>query len=140
MSAVRGPDSTPQPPEQRRYAQVLVWGTRAGLVVVCFAFAAYVLGVLPAQVPLQDLPRLWSLPVGQYLQATGAAPGWQWLRQLQHGDMASLFGIALLASCSLPALLALVPSSLRRGDRLFAALCGLEVTVIVLAASGWFGH
>ena len=44
--------------------------------------------------------------------------------------------IALLASCSLPSLLSLVPLYLRAGDRAYAAICLAEVAVLLLAASG----
>jgi hypothetical protein len=122
--------------EQLRYARWLEWGTRAGLAILLLSFAAYLGGVVPSHVPRAHLPELWSLPVGQYLQRTGTPAGWGWLRLAGHGDMANLVGIALLASCSLPPLLALVPLHLRRGDRIYAALCLAEIAVLVLAASG----
>jgi hypothetical protein len=128
-----------QSAEQRRYAALLEWCTRIGLVVVVLAFAAYLLGIAPARVPPDRLAEVWSLPVEQYLQATGGTKGWGWIAELRRGDMAALAGIGLLAGCSVVALLALVPLFLRRGDRAFAALCLAEVAVIVLAASGWIG-
>ena len=48
--------------EQLRYARVLEWGARIGLLAAVLAFALYVAGVLPGRVPLEDLPALWSLP------------------------------------------------------------------------------
>jgi len=110
--------------------------------VVVLAFAAYVLGLLPAQVPAHRLAEVWSLPVEQYLQATGGAKGWGWVAELRRGDMAALAGIGLLAGASVLALVALVPLYVKRGDRIFAALCVAEAAVIVLAASGWLagGH
>jgi len=132
----------PQPLEQLRYATLLEWSTRFGLAVVLLAFGAYLLGLLPAQVPAHRLAEVWSLPVDQYLQATGGAKGWGWVAELRRGDMAALAGIGLLAGASVLALLALVPLYVKRGDRVFAALCLAEVAVIVLAASGWLagGH
>jgi hypothetical protein len=131
-----------QSTEQQGYAKLLEWCTRVGLAVTVLAFSAYAAGVLPAQVPVQRLAQLWTLPSAQYLQATGGAGGWSWLAQVHLADRATLVGIALLAGCSTVPLLALVPVYLRRGDRAFAALCLAEVAVIVLAASGWLstGH
>jgi hypothetical protein len=131
-----------QPAEQQRYAALLELLARIGLAVVVLGFAAYVLGLLPARVPVDRLSELWSLPLAQVLQATGGAKGWGWIAQLQHGDMVALAGIGLLAGCSTVALLAVLPLYLKRGDRIFVLLCLAEVGVIVLAASGWLtgGH
>ncbi len=131
-----------QPPEQVRYARLLEWGTRVGLVLLVISFAAYGLGWLPSLVPPERLPELWSQPVATYLQRSGMPSGWGWVTQLGHGDVLPLLGIAVLAACSLPALLALVPLYRARGDRAFVVLCLAEVAVVLLAASGWLsgGH
>lgn len=128
-----------QPPEQLRYARLLDWGAHLGIVVLVATFALYTLGVLAPRVPVEQLPSLWSLPLAEYLARSGAPTGWGWLAQLGHGDVAALLGIVILAGASVPCLLALLPLALRRGDRLFAALCLAEAAVIVLAASGWLG-
>ncbi len=127
---------TTQSTEQLRYAQLLDWGTRVGLVVLVASFAAYALGWLAPQVPLQRLPELWQLPVGAYLQQTQTPTGWGWLALVHKGDMAGLLGIAILAGCSVLCLLALVPLYRQRRDRAFVLLCLAEVAVVVLAASG----
>lgn len=126
-----------QPPEHLRYARLLDAGARLGMVVLVASFALYGLDWLPPQVPLDRLPELWSLPLGEYLAQTGVATGWGWLAKVAHGDVAGLLGIALLAGASVPCLLALLPLALGRGDRLLAAMCVLESSVIMLAASGW---
>lgn len=130
-------DKTPQQSaEQLRYAALLDWSTRIGLAVLVLSFAAYVLGLLPPHVPLDRLPALWSLPVGQYLQQTQSPTGWGWIALALRGDIAALSGIVILTGCSVLCLLALVPLLRRRGDRMFAWLCVAEAAVIALAASG----
>lgn len=132
-----GPASNPpQASEQLRYARVLDLASRAGLLLLVASFAAYVLGLLEAQVPVEQLPQLWGLPVDRFLQQSASPTGWGWLPLIGKGDMAGLGSVALLAGCSLACLLALVPLYLRRGDRVYALLCLAEVAVIVLAASG----
>ncbi|MFO1218363.1 MAG: hypothetical protein U1E89_08345 [Burkholderiaceae bacterium] len=125
-----------QPLEQLRYATLLERGTRLGLAVLVLSFAAYASGLLQPFVPLDRLPELWGLPVGQYLQQTHTPTGWGWIALVTHGDIAGLSGIVILTGCSVACLLALVPLYLRRGDKAFALLCVVEVAVIVLAASG----
>ena len=136
------PKAVSQPVEQLRYARLLDWGTRIGLVVLVLTFAAYMGGLTSPHVPLERLPELWGQPVGIYLQQTQAPQGWGWLALVRHSDVAGLVGIAILAGCSLLCLLALVPLYWRRGDKAFVALCLAEVAVVVLAASGWLtgGH
>ena len=131
-----------QAPEQLRYARLLEWGSRLGLVLLVGSFSAYVLGWLPALVSPERLPELWTLPVADFLQHSGKPAGWAWLAFAGHGDVMPLLGIAVLAACSVPALLALVPLYHARGDRAFVALCLAEVVVVLAAASGWLsgGH
>ncbi len=128
-----------QSAEQLRYARVLDWGTRTGLVVLVSSFAFYMLGLTTPHVAVQRLPELWSLPVAQYLQQTASPAGWGWLALVQRGDVMGLVGIVILAGCSPVCLLTLVPLYLRRGDKVFAGLCVAEVAVVVLAASGLLG-
>ena len=135
-------DQVVQPAEQLRYARLLDWGTRIGLIVLVLTFTAYMTGLTSPHVPLEQLPALWGQPVGSFLQQTQSPLGWGWLALVQHSDVAGLVGIVILAGCSMVCLLALVPLYLRRGDRAFAALCLAEVAVVLLAASGWLtaGH
>lgn len=131
------PKTAVQPPEQERYASLLDWGTRAGLAVLVLSFAAYVLGLLPPHVPLDQLPQLWSLPVDQYLAKTASPTGWGWVALLPGADILGLAGIVIMAGISVPCLLALVPLYAARGDKAFVAICLAEVAVVLLAASGW---
>jgi hypothetical protein len=135
-------EAVTQLPEQLLYARLLETGARIGLVVLLLSFAAYVFGLLEARVPPDQLPGLWSLPVNEYLAQTNQATGWASLLAVQYGDVAGLFGIVILSTCSVVCLLALVPGYWRRRDRIYVVLCLAEVAVIVLAASGWLagGH
>lgn len=135
MSAARQAAVT-QAPEQLLYARVLDRGSRLGLVVLALSFAAYVLGLFEAHVPLERLPEVWEHPVGRYLELTNSPAGWGWVALVHRGDIAGLVGIVILAGCSLACLLALVPLYWRRGERLLAALCVAEVAIVLLAASG----
>lgn len=133
---VASPALPEQAADQLRYARWIDVGSHAGLGLLALLFAAYALGLTPPHVSHEELARLWGLPVGEYLRATGLPDGWGWLRLATEGDMSNLLGIVLLAGCSLPALLALLPAYLRRGDRTYALICAAEIAVIALAASG----
>jgi hypothetical protein len=124
------------PPEQGLYARWLEHGTRVGLLVLLLVFILYLLGLWPALVPPQQLPRLWGLSAAQFQQVSGLSAGWGWLQQVGHGDVASLLGIVVLTGCSVLSLAVLARAYALRGDRLYAALCAAEIGVIALAASG----
>ena len=129
----------PRPPiaaEQLRYARWLDWGSKAGLVALIASFAAYASGALPAHVPFDRLPELLALPLDRYLAATGTPTGWGWVRLSTHGDYASLAGIAILAGCSVPCLLAALRVYLRRSDGAYAIIVVAQIAVLLLAASG----
>lgn len=122
--------------EASRYAILLDWGTRFGMLALSISFAAYLFGWLQPHVPLDQLPSLWNLPLKDYLQRTGTPTGWSWLAMATTGDLSNLIGISLLTSCALPPLLGLIPLYLKRRDFVYAGICAAIIVVIVLAASG----
>jgi hypothetical protein len=120
------------------YARWLAWGSRAGLALLATAFLAYAVEFAPPLIALDDLPRLWILPLEHYLAASGAPTGWQWLAVANRSDYANLAGIALLGLVSLACYLRLLPELLRRGERLLAAIAAAQIAVLAAAAAGVF--
>ena len=125
-----------QQAEASRYALLLDWGTRIGLLALVISFAAYLFGWLEPHVPLEQLPGVWSLPVAAYLERTATPTARAWLTVAYQGDLSNLIGIALLAGCSLPPLLGLIPLYLKRRDYAYAGISAFVAMVLVLAASG----
>lgn len=123
-------------PEQGRYARVLDATAKAGFAALVAGFVAYLFGWLETHVPVQDLPRVWSLPLAEYLARTDTPTGWGWIFHLHKGEFAGLAGIAVLAGCSALCLAAVIPLYVRRGDRTYALVCALAIVVLLLAASG----
>lgn len=132
-------ENTPKPhPEQLHYATVLHWSTLAGFIVLIITFAAYMLGWLPASVPLEQLPHLWSLSTTEYLKATGTPTGWSWLFMMGKGDFASLLGIAILSGCSVACIAAVMPTYARNKNTTYIIICALEIAVLIASAAGVF--
>lgn len=125
--------------EQRLYARWLDLGTRLGFVVLLGTFVAYVFGLLPAHVPVDELPNYWRLPVAEYISATGAPTGWGWVRQLGEGDYLTFVGIAVLAAVTIFCYLLMLPAFVRAKDRVFVAIIVIEIVVLVVAAAGLVG-
>jgi hypothetical protein len=122
--------------EQVVYAQWLDGGMKAGLLLLTVTFVLYVAGALSPHVPVADLPRYWSMPVKQYLAATGIHAGWGWVFMLAKGDFLNFVGIAFLAGVTLACYAAVTPIFFRKRDRVYGWLAVLEVLVLALAASG----
>jgi hypothetical protein len=121
---------------QARYARWLTWGTRVGLAILTLGFAAYVTGVVALHVPIERLPALWDRPSGEVLLQTGIRAGWGWTEFIHRSDMLVLAGIALLASCSIACLAAVIPVFRARGERIYVGICIVQIAVLVVAASG----
>ena len=127
---------------QADYAMALAWGTRIGLTLLVVAFVAYVAGLIPAHLPIDELPKHWSRPASELLAVTDTAAGWGWAAALPRADMLVLAAIAILATCSIACLSFALKAYRADGNRVAAILCVLEIAVILAAASGWLaaGH
>ena len=139
MKPPTDPAPPPRPPiadEQLAYARWLDRGAKAGFALLVAGFLAYATGLLPPAIPFDELPGLLALPLDRYLATTGTTPGWSWAARVAKGEYASLVGIAVLASCSVPCLVAVFAVYVRRRDIVYAALAALEIAVLALAASG----
>jgi len=136
MSESEPPLPLTQPPEELRYALLLNWGTRLGFAALVCSFAAYLFGLLPPHVPLDQLSSVWHHPVAIHQQLTGTPTGWDWLTLTHKGDFINMIGIALLAGCSITPLLAVIPLFLKQRDFAYALICALIAGVLLLAASG----
>jgi hypothetical protein len=121
---------------QRTYARWLEAASTLAFGAALLAFVVYASGLLPAFVPLEELPALWHLSADQYLARTGAPARWGWLELLAFSDYLSLACIALIGLVTLLCYLATLPLLLRLGERLQAALTLAQLLVLLLAASG----
>ena len=121
----------------RLYARVLERGVRLGLAVLAVTFGIHMAGLIPSQVPPQEIEHVWQLPLKDYLRATGLPTGWQWLKHLDCADFLPLLGIAVLTGATLASYMALAGFYWRRKDRIFLAICLLEILVLLFAASGF---
>jgi hypothetical protein len=135
----------PEPPraqpgaEQLVYARLLWWSGWIAFGALLAAFAVYAGALLPAAVPLHELPALWGRSAREFAAASGQPAGWGWLRAPGQGDALATGAVALLAGCSIVPLAGAARAYLQRGDRLYAALAALQIVVLLLAAAGLVG-
>ncbi len=130
--------------EQRIYANVLATGMYTGLLLLLVTFALYLTGIMEPAVPIEVLPDLWGLSVGEYLEAVnheyihrdGHLTGWWWLSGLGFGDYVNFLGVAVLSGVTIVCYFAIIPTLVRKGDRVYGIIAVLEAMVLLLAASG----
>jgi len=123
---------------QATYARWLDVATRVGFVISLAAFLVYVSGVAEPFVPLEQLPRLWSLSAAQYAAATGSPTGWGWLGMLGKADYLNLAAVALFGIVTLACYARIVPLLFAEGERLQAFIALAQVLVLAAAAAGFF--
>ena len=121
---------------QDTYARWLDRATKVAFTLSLGAFALYVSGVLPAAIPLAELPRFWGLPVDRFVGATGAARGWEWLARLRYGDSLNVAAVALIALVTPLCYARMLVTLAARRDWLQAALALAQLAVLMVAASG----
>ena len=124
--------------EQDAYAGWLAFGTRFGFIALAASYLVYVTGLVPPDIPPEQLPDLWSLPLDEYLAATNSPTGWSWLKRVHRGDLLNLAGVAVLAACTLACYGRMLPIFVRAKERAFVAICVAEEVVLFAAAAGIF--
>lgn len=123
-------------PAQLRYADTLFYGALLGFVTMLVTYALYVFGVLTPQIPLEEMPRLWSQSAAAYRAAGNIPQGWGWLALVGKGDLCNFIGIAFLAALTIICFVQLAIGLLRQKQWIMAIIAILEVLVLSLAASG----
>ncbi len=136
LDIVRGRAERAVTEEQLAYASVLDRGMKLGLLLLLATFVAYVSGLASPHVPVADLPRYWSLPVKEYLAATGSPAGWAWVSMIGKGDILNFVPIAFLAGTAIVCYATVCPMFFRKRDVVYGVLTAIEVAVLALAASG----
>ena len=122
--------------EQIIYANLLVIGVWAGIVILVTTYVIYVTGILPSHVDMSLIPKLWGKGVGEYLEMTHSPHGFALLSK---GDFLNYLGFAFLALMTIVCYLVLVRGYSRQKDWIYAAIAVLEIVVLSLAASGILG-
>jgi hypothetical protein len=122
--------------EQITYANILNYGMWGGLFMLVVTFIVYVTGLLQSFIPIEELPKYWSMNVKDYLHASHAPTGWGWVALAGKGDYLNFIGIAALAGLTVVCYIAILPILIKKKDTPFIVITILEVAVLLLAASG----
>ena len=129
-------DKTKASEEQIAYAKVLNIGMWLGLAILIITFFVYLSGILPSYVPIDDLPKYWTMRVHDFNVALNAPTGWGWAKLVGKGDYLNFVGIAMLSGLTILCYLVILPILARKKDRAYVIIAIAEVLVLSLAASG----
>lgn len=122
------------------YARALKIGVWLSLALVAITFLLYVFDVVPGQVPVDQLPKYWSLSASEFQHQTGTQPGLSNPGLQSDGDVLCLIAIAVLSTVSLLSLGAVLMRYVARRDLTYAVIAALNIAILVLAACGVFNR
>ncbi|MGB5987340.1 MAG: hypothetical protein WBG37_18690 [Desulfobacterales bacterium] len=138
MSATDKQSSKPSR-EQIIYANLLLMGMLAGIIVMMVTYAIYLTGILPSHVDMQVISANWGKGIHEYLEITHSPHGWGWTGLLHKGDFLNYIGFVLLGLMTIFCYLVLVRGYFRKKDWIYAVISILEILVLSFAASGILG-
>ena len=122
--------------EQIAYAKVLNIGMWSGLALLIITFFVYISGAMPSYVPIDELPKYWTMRVHDFNVALNAPTGWGWASLVGKGDYLNFIGIAILSGLTILCYIVILPILFRKKDTAYAIIAIVEVLVLSLAASG----
>jgi hypothetical protein len=122
--------------EQIAYAKILSVGMWFGLALLIVTFFVYISGAIPTYVPIDDLPKYWTMRVHDFNVALNAPTGWRWTELLGKGDYLNFVGITILSGLTILCYLVILPILVRKKDTPYVVIAIIEVLVLTLAASG----
>ncbi len=122
--------------EQIAYAEFLGKGTWTALGLLIILFIIYISGILPNVVDFESLQIYWKMRAADYIHEANSPTGWGWVPLLNHGDMLSYIGIALLAGLTILSYFRILPVFIKKKDKPFTVIVLIELAVLILAASG----
>ena len=122
--------------EQMAYAGILGIGMWFGLALLVITFFVYISGVLPTFIPIDDLPKYWTMRVHDFNHVLHAPTGWGWTAFVGKGDYLNFVPIAILAGLTILCYMVILPILARKKDTPYVVIAIVEVLVLALAASG----
>lgn len=129
-------ENTKASEEQVAYAKILNVGMWFGLAVLIITFFVYISGSVSTFVPIDDLPKYWTMRVHDFNIALNAPTGWHWTAFVGKGDYLNFVGIAILSGLTILCYLVILPILARKKDAAYVVIATVEILVLTLAASG----
>ena len=117
------------------YANILEKVGNLSLLVATVTFVMYLSGVLEPLIPTSELPKYGVMALPEFLEASGAPTGWNWISFIGKGDYLNLIGIVMMALVTGLCYVVLLFKSIADGKKVFTIMLVIELLFILLAAS-----
>jgi hypothetical protein len=129
-------------PVQQSFARMLVWLVSLGLALLFVTSVIYAAEIVPSGVTLQEVPQLWNLSASEYTEQSGGETGWDWVKRISEGRTLVFASLVLFPAGTMLLIGIAGILYLRHRVPAYALIAFLEVTVLIVAATGLFaaGH
>jgi hypothetical protein len=118
------------------YANLLRKLSLTGFVLLVTAFAIYMSGIMGSYVPMKEVIQLWTKSSHHYMQAADLHAGWHWVSKVGYGDFFVYIPIVMLAGITIVCYIGVIFKFMKSKEYLLVAIAGVEVLVLLAAASG----
>ena len=123
-------------PVQLQFASILRWVVLVGLVLMFAMSVIYATGLVPSSVSPAEVPQLWQLSAEEYLEVTGGAGGWSWIRSIAQGQNLALAALVFFPTATI-GMVAIAAGLYRKNNaKIYAIISLVEALVLALAATG----
>lgn len=124
-------------PGFKRYAMVLQILAPIGLGILIIGYLIHILGFSRPFIPMNEMPLYWGQNSHEFVESTGRISGWSRFGESGYAEKIGFSGLAILASVTLAAFLAILPDFIRNKNHFYTALALLQILVLIFSASGW---
>ncbi|MES0491744.1 MAG: hypothetical protein ABUK01_17235 [Leptospirales bacterium] len=122
--------------ERNLYSKVLRIFLYIGFVFLTASFLVYIFELLPNRIPIEKTAELLKLRASEYAAQSSVPTGWNWIHNLQYGDIISFSGIVVLAIISFSTYFVIFFSYLKSKNHIFATLVFVQLLIFLAAAFG----
>jgi hypothetical protein len=126
-------------PVQSTYAGLLRRLVSIGLALLFVMFAIYASGVAPSELPIEDVPAIWSMSAADLADMTGSRSGWSWASSLDNGSTLAFAALVFFPASAILLIIIAGFLYLRQNILPYTLICFLEAAILIVAAAGIIG-
>lgn len=126
--------------EQIAYAYWLHFTSRIGMLLLVLAAVVYFAGILPQDIPLDQLCDYWHLSLRDYqsviLDRDSTQSPRSWISRIDRGEYFARLPVAFLGLVTICCYIRIAPVLLKKRDYIYFGIVCIEVVLLLLSVSG----